>query len=123
MPLELGIALSLRYQGKISGTTHNWVALVPPGFVHHQFISDLAGFDSPSHDQTPAGVICAISGWLMSQPDFEPLSPSPRTILDAYPDLVTALETARNEALGVLTWPVIIRNVERVVSTMKIAQV
>ncbi len=42
MPLELGMALSLRYLGKSSGTPHNWVALVPSGFVHQEFISDLA---------------------------------------------------------------------------------
>jgi hypothetical protein len=26
MPLELGMALSLRYQGKMTGTPHNWVS-------------------------------------------------------------------------------------------------
>jgi hypothetical protein len=56
MPLELEMALSIRYQGKTSGTPHNWVALVPSGFVHQKFISDLAGFDPPVHEQTPIGV-------------------------------------------------------------------
>ena len=44
MPLELGIALSLRYQRRRS-KPHNWVALVPPDYKHHKFISDLAAFD------------------------------------------------------------------------------
>jgi hypothetical protein len=47
MPLELGTASSIRYQGKTSGTPHNRVALVPNGFVLQKFISDLAGFDPP----------------------------------------------------------------------------
>lgn len=118
MPLELGIALSLRYQGKTSGTPHNWVALVPEGFVHQRFVSDLAGFDPPAHDQTPATVIKAISGWLTIQPDYTPPTPSPKAILARYPQLIDLLEEAKIEALGHLTWPVIIKNVERVITAI-----
>lgn len=123
MPLELGMALALRYQGKITGSPHNWVALVPEGFAHQKFISDLAGFDPPSHDQTPQSVIRAISGWLMIQPDYSPPAPSPRAVLNAYPDLVEALDEARIDALGHLTWPVVVRNVERVVTAMSSLQI
>ena len=94
------------------------MALVPYGFVHHKFISDLAGFDPPAHEQTPASVIKAISGWLTIQPDYTPPAPSPKTILEAYPKLVKLLEDARTEALGHLTWPVIVKSVERVVTAM-----
>lgn len=118
MPLELGMALSARYQGKTSGSPHNWVALVPSGFVHQRFISDLAGFDPPAHEQTPATVVKAIAGWLTIQPDFSRPAPSPRAILEAYPRLVNLLEEAKAEALGHLTWPVIIKNVERVITAM-----
>lgn len=118
MPLELGVALSLRYQGKASGIPHNWVALAPLGFVHQKFISDLAGFDPPAHEQTPTTVIRAISGWLMIQPDFTPPAPSPRKILEAYPKLVELLEEAKTEALGHLTWPMIVKSAERVISEM-----
>lgn len=120
MPLELGMALSLRYLGKTSGVVHNWVALVPGGFVHHRFISDLAGFDPPSHDQTVAALIKAISGWLMIQPDFEPPAPPPRTILDSYPKLITLLDRAKHDALGYLTWPAILQSVNLVVSEMSV---
>ncbi len=118
MPLELGMALSLRYQGRISGTPHNWVALVPEGFVHQRFLSDLAGFDPPAHDQTPATLIKAISGWLTIQQDYAPPTPSPKAILAAYPRLIELLEEAKTEALGHLTWPVIVKNVERVITRM-----
>jgi hypothetical protein len=118
MPLELGMALSTRYRGKTSGTPHNWVAMVPHGFVHERFISDLAGFDPPAHDQTPISLIKAISGWLTIQPDYSPPAPSPKAILAAYPRLVELLEDAKAEALGQLTWPVIVKSVERVISAM-----
>ena len=102
MHFELGMALSSRYRGKTSGPSHNWVALVPSGFVHHKFISDLAGFDPPAHDQTPVSVIKAIAGWLMIQPDFTPPAPSPRKIFEVYPGLVELLEGAKAEALEVI---------------------
>lgn len=118
MPLELGMALLLRYERKNAGLTHNWVALVPQGFVHQRFISDLAGFDPPAHDQTPEAMIRAISGWLTIQPDYLPPTPTPRAILTAYPEFVQLLDRARTEALGHLTWPEIVRNVQRVVTPM-----
>lgn len=118
MPLELGMALSIRYQGKISGTPHNWVAMVPNGFVHQRFISDLAGFDPPAHEGTPISVIKAISGWLTIQPDYSPPVPSPKAILESYPKLVEWLEQAKTEGLGHLTWPVIVKGVERVIAAM-----
>jgi len=118
MPLELGMALSIRYQGKISGTPHNWVAMVPNGFVHQRFISDLAGFDPPAHEGTPISVIKAISGWLTIQPDYSPPVPSPKAILESYPKLVEWLEEAKTEGLGHLTWPVIVKGVERVIAAM-----
>jgi hypothetical protein len=87
MPLELGMALSIRYQGKTSGTPHNWVALVPSGFVHQKFISDLAGFDPPVHEQTPISVIRAIWGWLTIQPDYSPPAPSPSHHSGGLPEI------------------------------------
>jgi hypothetical protein len=118
MPLELGMALSLRYLGRDSGIRHNWVALVPTGFVHQRFISDLAGFDPPAHDGTAASLIKAIAGWLTIQPDYSPPSPSPRMILEAYPRLEAMLEEAKRDSLGHLSWPMILKCVERAVSEL-----
>jgi hypothetical protein len=80
--------------------------------------SDLAGFDPPAHDEKPIKVIKAISGWLAIQPDYSPPAPSPKAIFGAYPQLVESLDEAKTEALGHLTWPVIVRCVERVISAM-----
>lgn len=122
MPLELGMALSLRYHGKLSGTPHNWTALVPPAFVHQKFISDLAGFDPPVHEQTPETVIRAIAGWLSLQPDYSPPAPTARTILASFSQFRQALADAKAEALGQLTWPVIVKNAERVISSMPLPE-
>jgi hypothetical protein len=94
MPLELGMALSLRYQRRRS-KPHNWVALVPPDYMHHKFISDLAAFDSQIHEGTPETIIRAISDWLKKQNDFSRPAPSPITISAAYPELQKLLEKGR----------------------------
>jgi hypothetical protein len=78
-----------RVKGQAFGTI-GW--LVPEGFVHQKFISDLAGFDPPAHDQTPAKLIKAIAGWLTIQPDYSPPTPSPRAIFAAHPRLAEHLE-------------------------------
>src|SRR5436309_464154 len=67
-------------------------------------------------------VIRAISGWRMRQPDYPDPAPPPRAILQAYPGLIKALDEPRNDALGVLTWPIILRNLERVVTAMSAAK-
>jgi hypothetical protein len=54
----------------------------------------------------------------MIQPDFTPPAPSPKKILEAYPKLVGLLEEARADALGRLTWPMIVRSAERLISAM-----
>lgn len=59
VPLELGIALGIRYLGqeekRVTGATHNWLALVPENFVHQKFISDLAGYDASDHTKRLSG--------------------------------------------------------------------
>jgi len=87
MPLELGMAVACRFQGRITGIQHNWVALVPQGFVHQKFISDLAGFDAPAHEQAAASIIREVAAWLTQQPDFTPPAPSARKILEALPKI------------------------------------
>jgi hypothetical protein len=89
IPLELGIALGIRYLGQVEGrkskAMHNWLVLVPENFVHHKFISDLAGYDASDHDQTPRKIIPRVAKWLRSQPDFKPTRPEAKAILGALP--------------------------------------
>ena len=108
MPLELGMALGIRYLGqeekRNAGASHNWLALVPENFVHQKFISDLAGYDALDHDQTPQRLIQRVANWLQVQADFTPPSPKPRAVLDAYPKFCQSLDDAKQQALGTLTW-------------------
>ena len=118
MPLELGMALGIRYLKEAAPAGHNWVALVPEHFVHQRFISDLAGFDSPDHDQQPPTVIRKVAAWLSMQPDFTPPTPTAKTILEAYPGFCARLANEKADALGTLTWPSIIRSAQVMVSAM-----
>ena len=114
MPLELGMALGIRYLRKeergatLPGKDHNWVVLVPGNFLHQKFISDLAGYDASDHDLTPSAVIKRVAGWLSLQPDFAPPKLSAREILGIYPEFCQLLESAKADALGSITWPTII---------------
>jgi hypothetical protein len=121
MPLELGIAVGIRYIREGTTTIHNWVALVPEDFVHHKFVSDLAGYDAPDHDQKTATVIKRVAAWLSIQPDFTPPTPTAKTILDAYPGFRAQLDVAKADALGTLTWPSIIKTTQIVVRKMLVA--
>ena len=118
MPLELGIAIGMRYLKEGTLAWHNWVALVPEKFVHQKFISDLAGFDPPDHDQQPPTVIRKVAAWLSMQPDFTPPTPTAKTILEAYPSFCDRLAAAKADSLGTLTWPSIIKSAQVVVSGM-----
>ena len=113
MPLELGMALGVQYLSDIeqrtSGNRQRWCALVPPGLVHQQFVSDLAGYDLLDHDGQPATVIKRVASWLGKQ-EFTMNMPTSRAILDAYPGFCQRLDQARAQALGDLIWPAIIAN-------------
>jgi hypothetical protein len=105
MPLELGIALGIRFFREGSQLEHNWVALVPEHFVHQRFISDISGYDPADHDEKPATVIRRVAAWLSLQPDFSPPTPTAKAILDSYPGFCDSLQAAKIDALGTLTWP------------------
>jgi len=61
MPLELGMAAALRFERTGSSRPHNLLVLVPEGYVHDKFISDLAGFDPGKHTQSSSLVIREVS--------------------------------------------------------------
>jgi hypothetical protein len=120
MPLELGMALGIRYLGQVEGrtskATHNWLVLVPENFVHQKFISDLAGYDASDHDQTPRKVIQRVAKWLRSQPDFKSPRPEAKAILDAFPQFEKLLEVVKERSLGTLTWLDVATTAQAVVS-------
>lgn len=55
---------------------HNWLVLVPEGFMYQRFVSDLAGFDPGKHAQSVESVIREVSAWLRIQDDVVDFPPS-----------------------------------------------
>jgi hypothetical protein len=121
MPLELGMALGVRFMKDGTGTPHNWMALVPEGAVHQQFVSDLAGFDLRHHDSQATTVITRVAAWLIEQPDYTPPTPTAAAILAAYPDFRALLEQSKQAELGDLTWSAIVKSVRITVESMAVA--
>jgi hypothetical protein len=122
MPLELGMAVGMTHLRESTARPHNWVVLVPPGFVHHLYISDLLGFDAPDHDGQARAVIQKVSAWLKVQPDFNPPAPTALAILEAYPGYCALLEDARKQALDSLTWPIVVRTALAIVRDLPASQ-
>ena len=54
----------------------------------------------------------------MIQPDSTPPAPSPKKMLAAYPAMLKLLEEAESDGRGRLTWPMILKSVERVISAL-----
>ncbi len=105
MPLELGIAIALRYAGRRTGRVHNWQVLVAGGYAYQRFASDLAGFDPSMHDMTVASMVRVVSSWLRRQPDVAAPAPSARAVLAAYEEFRLQIEHLRHEALDDSIWP------------------
>lgn len=82
MPLELGMAMTLRLMDPAS--EHDWLVLVPRGHAYHRFISDLAAYDPLTHDGTIPSVVVAVMSWLATRRDAIP-PVTPRQVLQLLP--------------------------------------
>ena len=69
MPLELGIAMALKWSGASGEGSHDWLVLVPRGHFYKRVISDLAGYDPKEYDLTKESVVPAVMSWLATRPD------------------------------------------------------
>jgi hypothetical protein len=108
MPLELGIAIALRYERRGTGRPHNWRVLVPRGYAYQRFVSDLAGFDPSMHDLTVPSIIGAVASWLDLQEDVPSPVPSARRVLESLPEFLAQIADIRHDALNELAWPSIV---------------
>ena len=68
-PWNLGIAMARRYLGRRAAGKHDWLAMVPTGHQYGRYISDLAGFDPVTRNNTEEGVVKAIMTWLGTRVD------------------------------------------------------
>jgi hypothetical protein len=121
MPLEVGMAMGVRFMQEGTGAEHNWVALLPAGIEHQKFVSDLVGYDMREHDNQVSTVITRVAGWLSEQPDFSRPTPTAKTILDAFEPFRARLEQAKQDALGDLTWSAIVESARVTVNAMPVA--
>ncbi|MDX6602787.1 MAG: hypothetical protein QOF13_1989 [Solirubrobacterales bacterium] len=95
MPLELGIAMGRRYatQGG-DGQAHDWLVLVPDDHAYAPFISNLAGFDPGTHEETAETIVPAIMAWLLTRKDSPGVRSdiTPERVLASLPRLYAAME-------------------------------
>ena len=91
MPLELGIAMARRYTRTRKSLKHDWLVLVPEGYPHMKFVSDLAGYDPPRHDGTVQTLVPKVMSWLATRIDAV-ATPTPQDVLAALPSFVAAKE-------------------------------
>jgi hypothetical protein len=89
MPLELGIAVARRYTQTRRSLKHDWLVLVPEGYRHVKFVSDLAGYDPPRHDGTVETLVPKVMRWLATRIDAV-ATPTPQDVLAALPRFVAA---------------------------------
>jgi len=120
MPLELGMALAIRFMKDGTSTEHNWLALLPAGVEHQKFVSDLVGYDMRDHDSQAPTVIKRVAGWLTEQADFIAPTPTATSILASFEPFRALLEKAKQDSLGDLTWPAIIESARVTVNGMAI---
>ena len=107
MPLELGIAMALRYMSRERKPEHDWLLLVPADHRYLKFVSDLAGFDPMTHDRTVETVVPSVMAWLSSRRigDLAAVPPpKPRDVLKALPVFQERMRQLGDDWVGVVPW-------------------
>lgn len=94
MPLELGIAIAHRHMTRDKSERHDWFALVPKGHIYMKFVSDLAGYDLETHDNSEKEVVRCVVKWLKKRSNGM-LRVNPKDVLDALKPFKVALKELR----------------------------
>lgn len=105
MPLELGVAMGLRFSKPGS---HDWLAMVPRKHAYQRFVSDLAGYDLLSHDDTLESVVAGVMSRLSTRPNSI-RTETPKAVLEVLPEFRQAkseLDDAWNKHAP---WPRVVR--------------
>lgn len=105
MPLELGITMGHDYATpEDSGQAHDWFVLTSEGHPHAEYISDLAGVDPKTHDETPESIIAAVMKCLLTTQRSAGVYSNikPADVAKALPQLDAALKRLETDQwLGV----------------------
>jgi hypothetical protein len=103
MPLELGIAMALRYAQTRKTHKHDWLLLVPRGHVYARFISDLAGFDPFAYDGTVTSLAPKVMAWLATTPDAI-RTPNAQDLLAALPAFIERKDELKRQWGDEIPW-------------------
>jgi hypothetical protein len=114
MPLELGIAVALRYERSGTDRSHNFAVMAPRGSAFQQFVSDLAGFDPFMHELTVPSVIRETHSWLQEQPDAVETIPA-SAVFSGFDKFKQEIAERQAQALGKINWADILRSASTIV--------
>jgi len=112
LPLELGIAMARRYITRRRAHRHDWLLLVPAGLAYRRFLSDLAGFDPETHDETVETLVPKVIAWLANRSAMR--TPTPRAVLEKLPDFQAEKQRLELEWKGALPWRTLLVAAEEV---------
>jgi len=112
MPLELGIAVARRHVTRRRADRHDWLLLVSAGHSYRRFLSNLAGFDPETHDETVETVVPKVIAWLANRTAVR--TPTPRTILDKFPDFQAEKQRLEKDWQGAVPWRALLVAAEEV---------
>ncbi len=112
MPLELGIAMSERFDESKPQNWHDWLVLVPPGHAYGAYISDLAGYDPKKVPQKVERVVPAVMSWLVTREEAIPCPP-PKDVLAALPEFTQARMELSDRWCGDAPWELLSRRLSK----------
>jgi hypothetical protein len=104
MPLELGMAIQQKHEGRDAQSEHDWLMLVPKGHLYCTFLSDLAGYDPSEYDDSVESAVPSVMAWLATRPDSV-MTPTPTAVLAALPSFVKARAKLREAWHTSEPWP------------------
>ena len=105
MPLELGMAMALRFMDTAS--EHDWLVLVPEGHSYHRFVSDLAAYDPATHNGSVPGIVVAVMSWLATREEAIP-PVTPKQVLELLPGFQLRRRELDSTWGGYPPWPEVI---------------
>lgn len=100
----MAFLLAESLQGSTLG--HDWLGLLPGAHAHGEFISDLAGYDLQSHDETPDTIIPPVLAWLSTRPGLPPVprAVNPSSLCELMDEFLQLLEVEEMRWRGHLPW-------------------
>ena len=117
MPFELGIAIARWHMTRGTAQQHDWLLLVPSGYNHQRFLSDLSGFDPSPYDGTVETLVPQIMLWLDEDPNTT-RSANAEQVLEAIPRFRLRRQKLEVDWSGRVPWRRLIELAEEIAATL-----